>query len=132
MEWIKGFFIPLIEIVFFGALFGFICYYIIKAVWNVWSKQLKFIWKYKIRRKSYPEKTVEWIMNCVDKGIGWYSAKKLLMVNMMNNKDIDETLWIYDQVIEQLKGGLKNNGREFKRSNIKDESKTKFPSTSTE
>ena len=123
MNWVSGFITPLLKVVFIGGFFGFICYYVIKAFHNAWTKQWKFFWKYKIFGKSYPEKTIKWSLDCMEKGIGWHDAKKFLMVKMMPKNTINETLWIYDQVINKFnnqKGGVKN-GRKFKGSYSKNE-----------
>ena len=131
MEWLKNFIIPLIEIIFLGGIGLFILFYVGRAVWNAWSKSFKFTWKYSIRRNLYPETTVKWIIDCIDKGIGYYDAKKILMVKMYPDDQINETLWIYDKIIIELnnQGGLNKNGKQFKRDNSKDEGKSaEFPS----
>lgn len=134
MEWIKGFLIPLIEIIFFMGVGGWIAYMIGKGFHNAWTKSFKFIWKYKIRKKEYPEKKIQWIFDCIYMGVGWHDAKKFLMVKMFPQNEINEIMWIYDQIIIELneenkeKGG--NNGKQFKRSNSKNESTTEIPTIS--
>ena len=126
MNWVKGFIIPLVEITLIGGLVGWICWIVGKAIHNGWTKAGKFIWRYKIRRKAYPEKTVKWVLDCMEKGIGWYDAKKMMMIKMLPTDQINETLWIYDQIINEFnnqKGG-KNNGRKHQRSDSKDESQS--------
>ena len=123
MDWVKGFIIPLVEVVLIGGLVGWICWIVGKAVYNAWTKAGKFIFKYKIMRKPYPEKTMKWSLDCMEKGIGWYDTKKMMMINMLPTDQINETLWIYDQIINEFnnqKGG-KNNGRKHQRSDSKDE-----------
>jgi len=113
MEWVKGFLTPLIKVIFIGGFVGFVGFYVSKAFYNAYSKSWKFVWKYKIRRRSYPEKTMEWCIDAVEKGYGWYDAKKILMVKGVRKDIMNETLWIYDQVILELnkqKGGV-TNGR---------------------
>jgi hypothetical protein len=90
--------------------------------------------KYSIFRKRYPEKTVIWVMNCIDNGIGYYDAKKLLFLKMVSQNTINETMFIYDKILNQMKGGLED-GRKFKRSSRKIESSTattELPSTEAE
>jgi len=128
MEWIKGFFIPLIEIIGIGGIVCWIGFYVAKGFHNAWSKQTKFFFKFKIRRKSYPESTLKWCLECIDEGIGYYDAKKMLMVKMLPDAEVNETMWIYDQILNEMKGGLDKNGRGFKASNSKDQGKaTEFP-----
>lgn len=127
MEWLNSFFIPLIKIVFVGGFFGWLAFIIGKALWNAWSRQTKFFVRYKIRKKPYPENIVEWCADCIDEGIGYYDAKKLLVVKMMPTDIVNETMWIYDQILTQLQGGQKEYGRELTRGYSEDKSKTKFP-----
>jgi len=117
MEWVRGFLTPLIKVLFIGGIFGGIGFFVIKSFNNAWSKQWKFIFKYKIRGKPYPEKKLLWCMEAIEKGIGWYDAKKILMVGGTSKSEINEVLWIYDHVISELnkeKGG--ENGRKHKGS----------------
>jgi len=123
MEWVSGFLTPLIKVIFIGGFIGAVFYYVIKGFHNAWTKSWKFVLRYKIRKRSYPEKTLLWCMEGAEKGFGWYDIKKLLMVKGMRTDVMNETLWIYDQVILELnkqKGGIKY-GRKFKGSNSKDE-----------
>jgi len=123
MEWFSGFILPIIKVVFLGGVMGWIVYIVIKAFHNAWTKSWKFVWKYKIRKKAYPEKTMDWIFSCIDAGIGWYDAKKLMMVKMTPQVMIDETLWIFDNVITELnkeKGGIKKHGRKYERDSRKE------------
>ena len=123
MEWVSGFLTPLIKVIFIGGFIGGIVWFVGKGFYNAWTKSWKFVLRYRIRKRSYPEKTILWCMEAVEKGIGWYDAKKILMVKGVRKGIMNETLWIYDQVILELnkqKGGVKN-GRKYQRSDSKDE-----------
>ena len=75
-----------------------------------------------MRKKPYDEKTINWIWSCVDGGIGWYDAKKLMMVKNLPNAQVNETLWIFDKIIMELnqkKGGIKKHGRKYERDSCK-------------
>ena len=101
---------------------GLICFFVVKAFFIGWSKSWKFVWKYKVRRKKYSEKTIDWVFSCIDAGIGWYDAKKLMMVKSTPTKMMNETLWIYDQILNELnkeKGGRKKHGKQYARGNRK-------------
>ena len=127
MEFVRQFLTPLIKILFIGGFIGFGLFYLIKAFHNAWSKEWKFIWKYSIKRRSYPETTLSWCMEGAEKGLGWYDIKKLLMVKGMRTDVMNETLWIYDKVISELnksKGGVKN-GRKFEGSDSKNEKQSR-------
>ena len=131
MDWVNGFIVPLIEIIFLGGLLGWISFIVAKALHNGISKSGKFIWKYKIKKKNYPEKIVKWIFECIENDIDWYGVKKILMVAGKPTSMINETLWIYNQILQEInkeKGGVKN-GRKHKRDHSKNENKqTDFPS----
>lgn len=122
MDWMHNFFIPLIKALFLFGIGGYICFIIGKAISNAWSKSYKFFWKYKIMRKPYNETTLKWCLDCIDQGIGYYDAKKLMLVKATNEDKMWETLWIYDQIIEQMKGGITNNGRKFEEFSRKTQS----------
>lgn len=127
MDWIKNFIIPTIEVVFIGGFISGGLYFVCKAFWNAWRKQGKFFFKYKIKRKIYPENTVKWVIDCMDKGIGYYDAKKFLFVKGMSENQIYETLFIYDQILKELKGGINNNVR-VKGNDRKDQGTEELPS----
>lgn len=130
IDWIKGFIIPVVELVFIGGIAGYFLFIIGKAFHNAWTKGMKFVWKYKIPpRKEYPEKSVKWILDCIDQGIGFYDAKKMMLVKGNTDEQINETLWIYDQIIIKLKGGTDKNGRRFETSHRKTKisTETEFP-----
>ena len=123
MAFLSGFLVPLIEITFIMGVVGTVLYFVGKGMHNAWTKSWKFVWKYKIRKKEYPAITTDWIFSCVEGGIGWYQAKKMLMIKMTPQRIIDETLWIYDQIILELdkqKGGIKKYGKQFERGYCKE------------
>lgn len=131
VEWIKGFIIPLVEIIFIGGIVGWVLWIVGKAFYNAYTKSFKFFWKYKIMRKQYAESTLRWCLECMDKGIGWYEAKKLLMVKMVDKKIMNETLWIYDQILIKYGNGGNKYDRQNVRGNREDESKqTSLPNIS--
>jgi len=117
MAFVESWLIPLIKVTFLFGIIGFICFYFGKAFHNAWTKEWKFIYKYKIRKQQYPEKTLLWCFDASVKGLGWYDIKKILMVAGMPTSMINETLWIYNVILLELnnqKGGINNNGRKHK------------------
>lgn len=129
-----NFFIPIISLTFIFGIFGFIIFIVIKAFRNVWKKQTKWFFKYKVMRKKYPEDTVQWCFNTLNNGFGWYDAKKFLLIKMIPDDQLNETLYIYDQIIIELskeKGGGLNGIRKYEGSNSKNAIATrKLPTTS--
>ena len=117
--------IPIIQLVVIGFFVSFVGYFVIKAFHNAYTKSFKFFIRHKIMRKSYPENIVSWCMSCMEQGIGWYDAKKLLMTKNYPQKQINETLWIYDRIIIETQGGIKKNGKQFKGISGKVEIKAK-------
>jgi len=139
VNWTEGFLIPLVKTVFMGGIILFIVYYLYKAFHNSWIHQTKFFLKYKIMRNKYPDATVRWCMECINEGVGYYDAKKILFLNYDSKnqngmEEIYETLWIFDQILTEMnksiKGGVKNE-RKFERSYPKIESKGKPNAEST-
>jgi len=134
MAFVETYLLPTIKLSFYLGIVGWIVYIVGKAFRNAWSKEYKFVWKYKIRKKNLPDKTVKWVSECLERGIGWYDAKKILMVKDYPQKQINEILWIYDVIITELdknieKGGIKTHGRKYTRSDRKNElSKAELPS----
>lgn len=133
MGWVSGFLIPLVEVTFIGGIVAYAGWFFTKGLRNAWTKQWKFSLRYKMPffKRSYPEKTLKWVLDCMDQGIGYYDAKKILMVKMYDEDQINETMYLYDQIIDQLnnqKGGIKND-RKFKGCDSK--TQTELPTTST-
>jgi hypothetical protein len=126
---VDGFIIPTLEISMLFGLIGLFLFFLIKGIRNAYSKAFKFTWKYKILRRKYPEKTIKWIMDCMDIGIGFYDAKKILKIKMYPENQINETLWIYDQMINEMKkkkGGV-YDGRNHKGYNSKNAGAEELP-----
>ena len=88
-----------------GGVIIFILFFILKAFSNAWKKSLKFTIKYGIKKYKYPEEVLKWCIECIDNKIGWYDAKKDLLLKMIDENEVNERMWIYDKVALQL---LKN------------------------
>jgi len=102
MEWINGFLIPIVEVTIIGGILTFIGYYFWRAFDSAWSKSVKFVFKYKLLRRKYPEKTVSWIVESMDKGLTYHDTRKLLMLKMIPMKQIYETMFIYDEILKTM------------------------------
>jgi hypothetical protein len=119
--------IAVIKIFMYLGLVGFFSYLFYKTIWNGWSKRYKFYFKYFLLRKNYPEKTVEFCLDCIENNRDYYSIKKSLIINNWKNKDINEILWIYDMLLKQMKGGKNKNERKFAGISNEIERKQEFP-----
>lgn len=106
--------VPAIKIVVWICFVGGIFYFVGKAIWNGWTKRYKFVFKYNLTRKNPPERIVKWCLDNIDNNVDYYQVKKFLMVKGYPRKEINEILWVYEQLIKEMKGGKDKNGRKFK------------------
>lgn len=128
VEWMKGFFIPIIELVFIGGILLFVGFVVFRAVNKIYSTQWKWFFKYTIFRKKYDTKDLEWIEKAINNGIGYYDAKKMLMIKGVALDRVNEISWIYDKIINAMKGGINNNGQRDARFYSKTQStETEYP-----
>jgi hypothetical protein len=127
---VKGFVIPIISGVLILGITSYAVFFFTKGLRNGWQKAGKFIFRYRIMKKPYPQHIVSWCVDCIEKGIGWYDAKKMMLIHGNPQSEIDETMWIFDEIINQLnkEQGGKTNGRKFKGSNRKTKTTKELPS----
>lgn len=133
VDWIKNFFIPLVEMILIIGIAGGFAFIIIRAFRKTWKTQTKWFIRYKILRKKYPEDCIKWILTMINNGIGYYDTKKMLLVQGIAPDRINGVMWIYDQILNEIikenkkSGGIKNV-RSLKRNNRKIEgTATDFP-----
>lgn len=124
IDWLNGFFIPLAEIIFILAVVFGLGFLLIRFFRKTWKTQTKWLIRYKILKKPYPEDAVRWILNNIEHGIGYYDTKKMLLVKGVKPDKINGIMFIYDEILNTMKGG--QDVRKFKRSYSKIES-TEFP-----
>ena len=105
MDWIKQFIAPIIEIIFIGGILSFIGYYVFRAFYNAWTKSWKYVLKYRIKKNPYTEKHVKFVMDCIDQKKSYYNTKKELLLRSTSENEVNEIMWIYNQVWKELKGG---------------------------
>jgi len=117
---VNGILIPLIETIVVLSFVLFIGYVVTRAIIITYNKSTKWFVKYSIKRTAYPIETIQWIANCIEKGMSYYDVKKKLLLSMKDNAvDMDmanEVLWLYTKTLRQMQGGKQNNGR-FKNCN---------------
>ena len=120
VDWVDGFISPIVQLVVIGGGLIFIGWLFVRAFNKVWKTQWKWILKYRMpfKKKQYDPKTIKWIMDAINMDWDYYKTKKLLLVKGFNIDRINETMWIFEQVQKQIKGGEKN-GQRFARSNSK-------------
>lgn len=113
----NGFIIPLIELVFIGGIIIFVGFFVFGGINNAWQKSWKWIWKYKIMKKPYPETILSWCLDSFDRDLDYYDIKKLLLIKNPDQSYVDEVSWIYLQVMDQLNKNGGKNGRKLTSSN---------------
>jgi len=109
MAFVSGFLIPLIKIVTIGGILGYILFVVVRAIHITWRKSIRYFIKYKIsfKKKPIPEDKLKYVLNQIENGIGYYDTKKSLYLQMKPENEIFEILWIYDEVLNTMKGGNK-------------------------
>jgi hypothetical protein len=113
IDWMNGFIIPLIKLVFIIGIFSFIFYYVGKAFYNAYTKSFKFFVKYSILKKDYPDEIVKYLIECIDNNMTYHNVKRELYIKGWKYDDINEILYIYDQLIKQMlkENKLKGGGK---------------------
>jgi hypothetical protein len=130
VDWMNDLILPILKLSFMSGAIGFGCFIVGKALYNWWSKSFKFVWKYKIRKQKYPQETMEWLSDALEKQKDWYDVKKILIINSVPIPVMNEMLWIYEKILIDFnneKGGKNKNGRNNKRSIGKNESRKNLP-----
>ena len=131
MSFVSSWLIPIIKVAVFTGFFGFIGFVAIRAFHKCWTKKYKYVFRHKILKKPYPIETVTWCMDCLDQDLSYYDVKKFLIVKSFPKLVMNETLWIYEQLFKELKGGLDKDDRKFKGFGNEIETKQSIPKYST-
>ena len=118
VDWVSGFISPIVQLVVIGGIIIVLTILFIRAFNKVWKTQWKWILRYRMpfKKKQYEPKTIKWIMEAISLNWDYYETKKFLLLKGFKEERINETMWIFEQVQKQLKGGEKN-GQRFARSN---------------
>lgn len=69
-----------------------------------------FYWtlKYKILRRKFKEKDVEWCMDAYEKEMDMWDVKRYILIKGKSLKRTDEMVYIFNQITNKLKGGDQN------------------------
>lgn len=117
MDWLKNFFIPVIELVFIFGFVGFIAYVIFRPLYRMWNKSWKYFIKYTIFRTKINEQDVQWSMKAIENRFDEAKVKMFLLEHNQDMERAREMTWIFKKVFKEVKGGEKDkNGRKFKRT----------------
>lgn len=115
---------PIITSVVIGGFVLWILFLIYKGISKSFPN-FKYAMKYTIFRKKFNEKVVEWCMNAISKDMSNIDAEKFLLMKGVNPKRVKEAMYIYDRVLNKMKGGYQNN-EQLRQSN----EQTELPKTS--
>lgn len=129
MDWVKGFFIPIVELTFIGAFGIFIIFIVIRAYNKVYKTKLKWFLKYTIMRNEYNPVHVKCVLDAMEKEMDYYDAKKFLMIKGIRMETVDEIMWIYDKIFKELQGGKNGQGIAGSNSKTQRTKTTSLPST---
>jgi len=102
-NWVSGFFIPIVEIVFIGVIGGGLLFIILRAIKKVWKRRLKWFLKHSVFRITTKPEDIQWLLDNED--LGYWEIKKKLMVD--GDKRIDELLYLYNKILKS-QGGKPN------------------------
>lgn len=110
MSFVSNILTPIIQLIVYIGLtlwvFYLIYYFSKKAFPN-----MRWFWKYKVFKKDYREEDVEFCMDAIEKNASPIDIKKWLLIKGQSVKRVNEIIYIYYQILRQLKGG-KKNGRQ--------------------
>ena len=122
MSFVEQYLLPMFQVMIYIIFFGLACYGFYKFARKILPKELNAWFKYKILKKDYPEETVEWCLDAYEQNADPVAVERYLRLDETSDGEVDETLYIFKKII-QLKGGLKSDGRQIKRSSLKTFSK---------
>ena len=108
MSFVTNVLTPIMTTVVIGGFLLWILFMIYKGVSKSFPN-FKFFMKYSIFRKKFNEKVVEWCMDAITKDMSNIDAEKFLLMKGIKPNRIKETMYIYDKVLNKLKGGYQNN-----------------------
>ena len=97
---------PIIQLLVYFFIFGFIFFVVGRAVFISWNKTWKWVFKYKLKRKAYPKDDSELVVETLKTG----TNRDLFRMNMLSaglsNDRTNELCFIFDE--HKRKGGIKN------------------------
>lgn len=113
---------PIITGIFIGGFVLWILYMIFKVIRKT-MPNFKFTMKYKVFRKKWDEQVVMWCMEAISKDMTLINTEKFLLMKGVNPKRTTEMMYIYDQVLNNMKGGINIKNEQLRQSN----EQTKLP-----
>jgi len=126
MSFVTNILTPIITACFIGGFVIWILFMIYKGI-SKSNPNFKFTMKYKVFRKKFDEKAVEWCMGAVSKEMSRDDTEKYLLMKGIKPKRTREAMYIYDQVLKTIEKGGKEY-EQLRQSNEREDTKqTKLP-----
>lgn len=110
---------PIFQLLVYIVMGGWFLFMVIFVILKMWKK-IKWDLKYKILKRPFNEKDVAWCMNAIEKEKTAIQLKKFLLVKGQSKQRVSEIIYIYFEILKQMKGGDKNV-RQFKQSDGQDQ-----------
>jgi len=108
MSFMNNVLAPIIHLIIYIVLIMWVTFLIYWVFKNVFPNA-RFFWKYKIFKRKYREDDVDFCMDAIEKGAKLVDIKKWLLIKGQKPKRVNEIIYIYHQILKQLKGGDKND-----------------------
>jgi hypothetical protein len=103
MDWIKDLIIPLITSIIIIGVVGWIMFIFGRMFYFIYKKQVKFMIKYWIFRKPYPEDIVNFCIDAIGNNMNPIEIKIELLKNGNLWDQVHETLFIFDDISKRIK-----------------------------
>jgi len=116
MSFVTNILTPIITGSFIMGFILWILFMIYKGIKKT-CPNLNFWMKYIIFRKKFDERVVEWCMDAISKDMSNIDAQKFLLMKGIKPKRIKETMYIYDQVLDKMKGGINIKNEQLRQCN---------------
>jgi hypothetical protein len=107
MAFVENILTPLLQALFYAFIFFGGLFVIWFNLRTYFPYILHFI-KYKIFRKKYDEKKVEWCYSAINKGYDEVAITKLLLLKRKSMTYTTEMVYIFREINKKLKGGIEN------------------------
>lgn len=104
MNFVINILTPIITAVFIGGFILWILFLLYKGI-KKFCPNLNFWIKYNIFKKKFDEKVVEWCMEAISKEMNAIDTEKYLLIKGIKLKRTKEAMYVYNQVLNKLKGG---------------------------
>lgn len=107
MAFVENIIIPIFQLAVYIFLLGGLLF-MINWILKKSFPYIKYTIKYRIFRKPFKEKDVEWCYMALEKNMNETDIKKRMLLKGHSMKRIEEITYIYKRIKKEMKGGGKN------------------------